>query len=167
VYVCVCIYIDIYICTYICLYLCLLYLHIHIGTTSIGLDYLHKNGYHLTEQISMQVVSLSSSFRKKENNEKIGSYDNNESTDKNTDLRYWSLAVLTLFSMPISRTLEHLYKDLKSENKLLSMIIIKQGTIFLDLLYPFSHAFFRKSLCVLLTHIESRFCDPHVVILLN
>jgi hypothetical protein len=31
----------------------------------------------------------------------------------------------------------------------------------------FSHAFFRTSLCVLRTHIESRFCNPHVVILLN
>jgi hypothetical protein len=39
--------------------------------------------------------------------------------------------------------------------------------IFLDLLYPFSHAFFRTSLCVLCTHIESRLYKPHVVILLN
>jgi ankyrin repeat protein len=39
--------------------------------------------------------------------------------------------------------------------------------IFLDLLYPFSYAFFRTSLCVLRAHIESKFCNPHVVILLN
>jgi hypothetical protein len=36
-----------------------------------------------------------------------------------------------------------------------------------DFLYPFSYAFFRTSLCVLCTHIESRFCNPHVVILLK
>jgi hypothetical protein len=36
---------------------------------------------------------------------------------------------------------------------------------YLDLLCPFSHAFFRTSL--LLTHIASRFCNPHVVILFN
>jgi hypothetical protein len=36
--------------------------------------------------------------------------------------------------------------------------------IFLDLFCPFSNAFFRTSLCVLRTHIESRFCNPHVVI---
>jgi hypothetical protein len=34
-------------------------------------------------------------------------------------------------------------------------------------LYPFRHAFFRTNLCVLRTHRESRFCNPHVVILLN
>jgi hypothetical protein len=34
-------------------------------------------------------------------------------------------------------------------------------------LYPFSHGFFKISLCVLRTHIESRFCNPYVVILLN
>jgi hypothetical protein len=39
--------------------------------------------------------------------------------------------------------------------------------IFLDLLCLFSHAFFRTSLCALRTYIESRFCNPHVVILLK
>jgi hypothetical protein len=39
--------------------------------------------------------------------------------------------------------------------------------IFLDLICPFSHAFFRMSLCVLRTHIESRFCNQHVEISLN
>jgi hypothetical protein len=37
--------------------------------------------------------------------------------------------------------------------------------LFLDLLCLFSHAFFSTSLCVLRTHIESRFCNPHIVIL--
>jgi hypothetical protein len=31
----------------------------------------------------------------------------------------------------------------------------------------FSHALIGTSLCVLRTHIESRFCNPHVVLLLN
>jgi FKBP-type peptidyl-prolyl cis-trans isomerase FkpA len=31
----------------------------------------------------------------------------------------------------------------------------------------FSHVFFRTSLCVLRTHTESGFCNPHVVILIN
>jgi hypothetical protein len=35
------------------------------------------------------------------------------------------------------------------------------------LLCPLSHAIFRTILCVLRTHIESRFCNPHVLILLN
>jgi hypothetical protein len=39
--------------------------------------------------------------------------------------------------------------------------------IFLVLLRPFNHTFFRTSLRVLRTHIESRFCNPLVVILLN
>jgi hypothetical protein len=39
--------------------------------------------------------------------------------------------------------------------------------VFLCLLCPFCHTFFRTSLCVLRTHRESRFCNPHVVILLN
>jgi hypothetical protein len=39
--------------------------------------------------------------------------------------------------------------------------------IFLDLLCPFRRNFFRTSLCVLCTHIESRFCNPHVAILRN
>jgi RNA recognition motif-containing protein len=39
--------------------------------------------------------------------------------------------------------------------------------VFLDLLCIFSHAFFRTILCVLRAHIESRFCNQHVVILLN
>jgi hypothetical protein len=46
-------------------------------------------------------------------------------------------------------------------------VLLKVCIIFLDFLCPFSHAFFRTSLCVLLTHIESRFGNPHVVILLN
>jgi hypothetical protein len=33
--------------------------------------------------------------------------------------------------------------------------------------YIYSRAFLRTSLCVLRTYIESRFCNPHVVILLN
>jgi hypothetical protein len=36
-----------------------------------------------------------------------------------------------------------------------------------DLLCLISHAFFRTSPCVLRTHLESRFFNPHVVILLN
>jgi hypothetical protein len=39
--------------------------------------------------------------------------------------------------------------------------------LFLDFWHPFSHVFFRTSLCVLRTHIESRLCNPHIVILLN
>jgi hypothetical protein len=35
------------------------------------------------------------------------------------------------------------------------------------LLFPFSHAIFRTSLCALSMHIESRFCNPHILILLN
>jgi hypothetical protein len=38
---------------------------------------------------------------------------------------------------------------------------------FLDLLSLFSHALLGTSLCVLCPHIESRFCNPHVVISLN
>jgi hypothetical protein len=37
--------------------------------------------------------------------------------------------------------------------------------IFLDFLCPFSYVFCRTSVCVLRTQIESRFCNPHVVIL--
>jgi hypothetical protein len=33
---------------------------------------------------------------------------------------------------------------------------------FLDLLCPFSHTIIGTSLCVLCTHIESKFCNPHV-----
>jgi hypothetical protein len=50
---------------------------------------------------------------------------------------------------------------------LLMMCKLPPGIIFLDLLYPFSHAFFRTSLFIFRMHIESRFCNPHVEILPN
>jgi hypothetical protein len=142
------------------------------------LDYLHKNGYHLTEQISMQVVVLKNDNIDNNNNENENNKNNlieniseitenkkqevssitvNFKHNKNTNLRYWSLSVLTLLAMPISRTLEHLFKDLKNENKLLSLIIVKQLSTY----------WMNKTLLTLLNEIEGMYIYVYTGICIN
>jgi hypothetical protein len=61
----------------------------------------------------------------------------------------------------------YLYRALAQRRKASAEVAVlssRSTGIFLDLLSLFSHAFFRAVLCVLRTHRESRFCNPHVVI---
>jgi hypothetical protein len=55
----------------------------------------------------------------------------------------------------------------KDEGDMIKHYFSRSQMILNDLICLFNYALIGTSLCVLRTHIESRFCNPHVLILLN